>query len=422
MGLSQLLIHLFLASSIFLSATAQAEVLTLSQAITQALKTSPDLKVSRMQAESAGHRASQALAPAEPSLSLTYNDMNTPYHGIEGQASRVYSITQPINFPGKAFLNESSLSHQAQALDAQAKAQELQVSLNVKTAYYQLEIARENLRLNGEQHAFYDRIFATAKRRYEAGAITQVDLLNAEVALRSNDNDLSDLQAADRQARAQLNLLIAAPIDRNYDVEPMKVSQIKSLDLTDLQNRMVDNRNELKAARHQLEASNKSYRLAQMSLLPDFQLSAGTTFYDFNGASPLGSSDAHTYFVGLEATIPLWFVFDQRLGIEAASSDRAAAEANFQSILNQSKMALETAFDTYQSNSEKIRNFEEHILPLTDQSLNLAIVNYGAGKIDFQTLADAATARRTTRQTYLTTLMNFLTAYSNIGQLIGEDL
>jgi outer membrane protein TolC len=161
-----------------------------------------------------------------------------------------------------------------------------------------------------------------------------------------------------------------------------------------------------------------------MSWLPDFQLNAGTTFYDVNGASPWNAdgNSNHTYFIGLQATIPLWFVFDQRVGISAAAQDQAAAQANLQSISNQSQLALQSAFETYQASEQKIRNFEEHILPLTDQSLNLAIINYGAGKVDFQTLADAATARRTTRQTYLTTLMNYLIAYSNIGLLIGEDL
>lgn len=408
----------------FVNPAAHAEILTLSNAIISARATSPDLRVSVAQAQSADYRAVQALAPSLPSFSYSFQDMNTPYHGLDTPASRVLSLTQPINFPGKALLSHSSLSHQAQALGSQAQAQALQVSLNVKTAYYQLQITRENLTLNAEQHLFYERIFATAKRRYEAGAITQVDLLNAEVALRSNENDLSDLKSAESQARAQLNLLIGEAIERKYEVEAMKPNLNKTFSLSQLQDNMLENRNELRAARHLAEAANRSYRLAQMSLLPDFQITAGTTFYDVPEASPIFTtvSSNHTYFIGLQASVPIWFLFDQRLGISAASSDMTAAEASLRSSINQSKLALENAYDTFVATRTKIQNFEEHIIPLTDQSLNLAIVNYGAGKIDFQTLADTATARRTTRQTYLNTIMNYLVSYSTIGQLIGEDL
>ncbi len=400
-----------------------AELLTLEQAVHTAKVTSPDLQSSQAQTKSARYRAEQSLAPALPSISYTYQDMNTPYHGLSVPASRVIGLTQPINFPGKALLAHSSLSYQAKALEDQSKGQELQVSLNTKTAYFQLQISRENLNLNAEQHLLYERIFATAKRRYEAGAITQVDLLNAEVALNANDNDLADLKSAERQARAQLNLLIGRPVDQKYDIEAIKGRATQVFDKGQLQNKMNEYRNELRAARNTYEAANKSYRLAEMSLLPDFQLTAGTTYYDVPEASPIAANGgSHTYYIGLQATIPIWFLLDQRLGMSAAASDRAAAEANLQSVSNQSKLALEAAFDTYSANSEKIQNFEKHILPLTEQSLNLAVINYGAGKIDFQTLADAATARRTTRQTYLTTIMNLQISYSNIGLLIGEDL
>ena len=408
----------------FVPAIGRAEMLTLAQAIEQAKGISPDIQGLAAQTASAEAKASQTLAPAEPTLGVNYQDMNTPYHGINEQASRVFSITQPMLFPGKSLTNHSALWEQAENIRSQMKAMMLTVSNNAKTVYFQLALSRENLNLNKETHDFFERIYAIAKRRYESGAITQVDLLNADAILHSNDNDLADMKSAEHQARAQLNILLGNPPNTDFEVEPLKMQKRQLGSYEDIEKSMFDHRNELKAAEHQLTSSEKAYRLAKMSLLPDFQFTVGTTFYDVTGASPLSTVNPgadHTYFAGVQMTIPLWFFFDQRQTIIGASKDRLAAESNLRSVLNQSKVALDTAYDSFRTNESKISNFEEHLLPVVDQSLSLAIINYGTGKVDFQTLSDTAAARRNTRQTYLTTIMNYLTAYSTIGQLIGED-
>lgn len=402
-----------------------ADILSLEDAIKRATIHSPDIQVLVAQKKSAGLKAAQALAPTEPTIALTLQDMNTPVHGINGQASRAFTFTQPFAFPGKAFLAQSALEYQAKAVGAQLRAMELTISTSVRTAFYQLAIARENLRLNAEQRLFYERILAIAKRRYEAGAITQVDLLNAEIALHANDNDTSDLHSVEHTAAIQLNTIMGQPSEEALDLGRLKFDRKPAVEFSKLEDRMLGGRQELKVALFQEQASEKTFHLALMSWLPDFQVSAGTTFYDIETASPINASPgggAHSYFVGLQMTLPIWFVFDQRLTMKGAASDLRSATANSHVLLQQSRLALETAVDSFKTSETKIANFEAHILPLTEQSLNLAIINYGAGKIDFQTLADTATARRVNRQNYLSTVTAYYNAYTTIGQLIGEDL
>jgi outer membrane protein TolC len=91
-------------------------------------------------------------------------------------------------------------------------------------------------------------------------------------------------------------------------------------------------------------------------------------------------------------------------------------------VYNQSKTALEVAVDTILSTKTKIENFEKHLLPLSEQSLNLALIDYSSGKIDFQTLSDTAAVRRQARLNYAQAVVTYLTQYAIYGQLIGEDL
>ena len=398
-------------------------VLKLEEALSEAKANSPEVKAARWQVEASANRARQYLAPAEPTLSIQYNDMQSAF-SLGHPASIVYQLQQPIGFPGKAVIGRSAIKNQERALTEQLRAIELTVAANVRAAYIQLALAQKNLQLNAEQTEAYKRILQITRRRYETGAIPQVDLLNAEVAFYGNANDVADLQSAERSASGQLNILMARDLADDFMTEPLKSTPFAIPQLSRAEEKMLSDRHELRAARYQFEAANDTYRLTKISFLPDFQLIAGTTDYKIGGASPINSvapEVSRTYLIGVQLTIPLWSFFNERQGLSAASADRAASEATLQSSINQSRASLKAVIENLGSLSFKISNYEQHLLPLTEQALTLALINYSAGKIDFQTLVDAASAKRNVRRDYLTSLTNYQTSYTQLGQLIGEE-
>lgn len=412
-----------LAVSLYLPG-ANSSALTLKAAIEQAKDYSPDLKALRFQYASARAKSWQAIAPADPTFSISYNDTQHALH-TENPASTVYQITQPLSFPGKAFVSRAALRANAEALEAQIRALELQINTNVSTAYWQFSQIRQNIELNEEQRHSYQRILEIAKRRYATGSIPQVDLLNAEVAVYSSVNDLNDLKASERSAQAQLNLLLGQDINTVVELQPFQASRYPIPMQSEAERKMVENRQELRAARAQLRTAEHNYSLSKMSLLPDFQLTAGMTHYNVPSASPLNvvaPNVTNTYMVGAQVTIPLWFIFNETQSIRAAANDRAAAEASLQSAYNQSRLNLTSTFENLKSALARMDNFEHHLLPLSEQALSIALTNYSAGKIDFQTLVDTAASRRNIRRDYLAAMVNYQTLYANLEQLMGEEL
>jgi outer membrane protein TolC len=411
---------------------SQAARLALAEALDTAQRQSPEIQQAEAQYDSALEKVGFALAPAEPSLSLSLNDTTQPF-GFGPAASKVIQVSQPIGFPGRALLNRSMFKELASASNAQLRALRLQVGVNVKAAYYGLQLARKNIELNSDTRLAYERISSVAKRRYESGAAAQVDYLNAQVALLSNSNDLSDLEASERQARAQMNVLLKRPVAAPLDVDPIAMAYHPKVELDEAIEQMLANRHEIAAARAAARAAERAYHLAWYQLLPDFQLTLGTTIYNNRFASPY-SSDAdfvaagsatwptETYQVGVQITVPIWFLFNERHAIEGAARDRAAAERGLEIAFNQSKVALESAVDAIRSSEAKIERFERHILPMAEQSLNLALIDYSSGKIDFLTLAASAAARRQARLSYATAVVAYLTSYATYGELIGEEL
>jgi len=418
--------HAVLASLAFLfSVDALAAITSLEEAVAAAKKNSPDIQALRSQVESAHAKKRLTLAPSEPNFSITYNDLDKAFN-VPNSASTVYQVSQPIAFPGKAFVNHGAAAHTAKSVESQLRATELQVVTNVRTAYYGLALARKSIQINAEQKASYERILAIAKRRYEAGSITQVDFLNAQISVYSTENDLVDLQTTERAALAQLNILMGESADKAIEVEPLRSSmELRKLPTrTEAEAKMLQQRPELNAVRETAEAARATSTLSKMAYLPDMQLVLGATNYNLPAASPLSSTNpaTQTYMAGVQFTIPLWGLFNERESAVAASHDRAAADAQVTILNNQSRVALESALQTLKALGSKIKNYEEHLVPLSEQSFNIALVSYSSGKIDFQSLADTATARRNIKKDYFTILSSYLTNYSSFGQLLGEEL
>jgi cobalt-zinc-cadmium efflux system outer membrane protein len=411
------------------SGSVFALALTLQEATLKAKENSPDIQQLNAQYNSAVQKTWLAIAPAEPTLSISENDMTKSFH-LGTAASKVIQFQQVVGFPGRAWLNRSQLHYQAEAIRYQLRAMELQVSVNLKSAYFNLQLAQKNIQLNDDTKLAFERIMEIAKRRYESGAAAQVDFINAQVALLSNENDLADLLTAEKIARAQLNVFLKLPIETAIQVEPIKMTKYSKIDLAEAGSKMMEHRNELNAVRATESSTEKAYKLAWMSLLPDFQFTLGTSEYRMRYASPYssvpdlanaGQWPTRTYSAGVQITIPLWFMFNERAVISGASSDRAAAQYNVDIVYNQSKVALEAAVEKLNSTEEKIANFEKRILPLSDQAFKLALLDYSSGKVDFQTLASTATSRRQARLSYATAVVNYLSTYATYGQLIGEE-
>jgi len=405
------------------SQPVQAEVLTLADAIAQAQAHSPDIHSLEAQVKSAQAKKRQTLAPSDPSLSLGYND-ETGLASPGTSASKNYQISQPIAFPGKAFVSYDAAASQAQALEEQLRSMKLQVAYNVKQAYWQLALARKNLALHKGLKEDYEEILAVAKRRYEAGSITQVDYLNANVTLYADDNTVGDLKAAEENARSSLNILMGVDATLPAHVKDLHVETFPIIVDSEAESKMLAHRAEINMNQALAEAAQHNLKLAKMSVLPDFELIGGTTNYNVPGASPYAgtSNRNHTYMIGLQMNIPLYAPISQKETINAAQHDRDAAQDNLESMKDQSRSTLFATTANIRILAQKIKNYEQHLLPLANQSFKIALTNYGLGKIDFQTLSDTAATKRGMESDYNTTLLNYLIMYSTYGQLIGEDL
>ena len=404
------------------SSSLAADALSVDAAVQAAKDRSPDIQNLKQQVLAAEAQARQALSLQDPSASVSLNDLDQNLAaGTAG--STVFGLDQPFTFPGKALLNWSQGKDQAKALGAQLRATELQVAGNVKGAYYQVALAKKNLDLNAEQEQILEQIVSIVKRRYEAGSVTEVDVANAQMAQYANQASLADLVLAQKTAQAQLNVMLGHSAEAVLEVDPLPESlAIPSVDRADAMAKMAKLNPQILQALYQASAARKGLALAWMGLLPDFQVGVSDNQYHIHSANYANSPLVETHSVSFQANFPLWGVFNESQAIVAAGHSSDAAQAGLDSQNEQSTTAVFTAVDTLEDNATKLALYRDHLLPLSEATLKMALTNYGTGKIQFEDLAAAAAGLWSNRSTYYSLLAGYVGAYTQYGQLIGEEL
>jgi hypothetical protein len=156
--------------------------------------------------------------------------------------------------------------------------------------------------------------------------------------------------------------------------------------------------------------------------LPDFSIGVNYNQY-YTGSIDYASSPLiQTHSVNASASLPLWFIANESQAIVASGHNSDSAQAGLDSQREQSETALFTAVDTLEDNAAKLALYKDHLLPLSEVTLKLALINYGTGKIQFEDLAAAAAGLWGNRSAYYTLLAGYVTEYNQYGQLIGEQL
>ncbi|HTB23517.1 MAG TPA: TolC family protein [bacterium] len=401
---------------------AAADVLGVDQAVQMAKECSPDIRNLKHQVLAAEAQARQALAPQDPGVSASYNDTNQAFQRSTA-GSQSFGISQPFTFPGKALLNWSAGMDQAKSLRAQMRSTEMQVAANVRSAYYQLALARKNIDLNDRQEKILEQIVRIVQRRYEAGSVTEVDVANAQMSEYQNQASLADLVLAEKTALSQLDVMLGKPAEAEIQVAPLPdTAAIPVVDRASALGKMDELNPQILSNVYQASAARKNLGLAWMGLLPDFQVGVNDNQYFVDHVNYASSPLIQTHSLELSATVPLWFLFNESQNILAGTHNSDSAQAGLDSQKEQSETALFAAVDTLDDNAAKLVIYRKHLMPLSEVTLKLALTNYGTGKIQFEDLAAAAAGLWSTRSAYYTLVESYLTEYTQYGELIGEEL
>lgn len=374
--------------------------LTLAGAIAQAQAQNPDLRVLAAQRESLLARKARALGPNPLAIGVT-RDFN---------GTRQYELSQRLGVPGKSFPVAASLSAEAEAVDYERQAKELEIAREVKTAFYRLWISNRQLSVNDLRRSSFEKILAVARRRFVKNTTTEVEFLNARTLLFEVDNERADLLAAETAARTSIGILLGRSAGDPLKIqEPLPPFFPFRADRTTLRARLLAGNPALKASQAGIQAAGHRVSAAAYSAWPDIQMKGGR-------------DNESNYLAGIQLTVPVWYAFNERLAVRAARQDRLGQEARVDALQRDLVAAMQGHVSRLEALGSKLDNYSKNIILTAEKAFELALRNYGYGKIDYNTLAGSANTFVNARMGYERLLEEYATELAQLEVLIGGPL
>ncbi len=305
----------------------------------------------------------------------------------------------------------ASIRGQQLTLDAAVLALQAVINdalLDVRTRFYTVLVARERIKVQEQNVELLQRQLQDVKNRYEAGTVSNFEVLRAEVALANAKTPLitarNDHRLAIEELRRALGFTNATEANLTKIPEFLGTLEFTpaSFDLPSALSTAHEQRPDLLRLRKLETAAEEGVTLRRAGYLPNVSLFGA---YDWRKSAGSNNfpGDRNGWTVGLSST---WNVFDGR-----ATAGRVAQA---RSLLEQAKLGVaeaqlnvdvevRRAVSTFQQATE-LAEASKKVVEQAEEALRLANARYNAGtatQLDVLTSqVDLTTARLNQLQAY----------------------
>ncbi len=403
---------------------ARAEVderkgLTVDDVVAMALAANPQVRAARARWQSAQHSINQNYAPADPVL--TFANLDSPTNGFAQPASQSYQVSQPLQFPGKGYLQGRSALRAADIarLTYEATARDLRAQAEV--AFYQLLLDQASADVAAENVGNLRRVLEVTQVAYSTSRVTQADFISAEFDLATAEQQQHQLATAAANDKTALNqVLNRAPgepleVDRTIALTPL---DIRLQALVDQAARV---RQEILQAALSEANADTALTLAKLEYAPDFTLGYIFDHYLISSAGP-SESRLQTHGISVAFNLPLFFWLRQREDVQRAAYDLDAAREDLASVRIQTAAQVTTVYRQAQLAHQTAVLYRDSLIALAQQGFEVGLVAYQGGKVDFVSLITALRQRNDARVAYLQAANQFLAQRVALEQAIGVPL
>jgi cobalt-zinc-cadmium efflux system outer membrane protein len=297
------------------------------------------------------------------------------------------------------------------------------LDFQVKQQFVNTALAARVMRFSRDEAALGGETVVLARRRYEAGAISDADVARLEVLHMQMEQLADKSEQAFEQARTALAQLLgvrhgaaAFTVEPGATTTALPPPQLVGATLASLTEEARNRRPDLAAARAQLEQARFQASLARRQVIPQFQLQAQ---YQQQGSSGGGWFTPPTASVGL--SIPLPVLYQQQGQIGQADAGVLSADASVAKVESQVLADVATAFATLQTSQRSAQRSEQKLLPRSRDARSLVQIQYDKGAASLLDYLDAQRTHITNEIDYLTSLATFWTAVFQLEQAVGTS-
>lgn len=402
------------ATRVSSAAAAAGEALTLETALAEALDRNPDLVALRRMSDVSTHRPAQERALPPPRLEG--QAWQWPIDTVNPANTNMYMLTASQDLPGrgKRALRAAVAEKDVDIANNHVAVRRRDVLDEVKRSYAELVLTRKAIEIH-ESTADVLRQFADlSAAKYEAGRISQQDVLRAVVELSKLHADLETLTERAALAEAGLNTLLGRPPDApigQLDV-PRAVQAIPAP--ADLQQLALDHQPVLRAAALERERAEAERAVTRQEYRPDFFVAAGYMLL------PRGR-DAWTGSFGLTWPTSPWSRKKVDAQVSQADAEIEAARARERAAESRVRLDVQNAYLRLQSAQRRASLLETTVIPQSQQALEVSLMAYQTDRGDVLTLIDGRRMLLDAEMGYYEALRDAAQAASDLERTVGVD-
>lgn len=389
------------------------EALTPEEVVKTVYQENPEIGVSKAQAQAEQDLISSQYSLSSPMIGfMRETDMN--FMQMEDGPMKTWSVSQEFLFPTKYFSRGRIQKAKASRTMHSYMFKALEVRAQALTSYFRYYSAKKILGLLEAQRETLREIARIAEAKRAAGTVPQQDEMKAHVELTKIENQILLQAQEEAEARFTLNATLNRPVETvvklpGTDFTAKEIKLEESFKTADI------------STSHQLRGFNSTVTeaglqksLAKMGYLPDFRLSYQQVF----GGNHPSSGRA----IGIEMSIPLWFITKENSEISAAVSQELAAQRELESQRRTTEATLATLKSKVKTLSKLLEIYETALIPQATSSLNSSRSAYSTGRVGFQELLDAERTLYATRIEYYESFSRLVEAVTGLEREAGVSV
>ena len=379
-------------------APARKSAITLSGAVQIFMQQNLQLMAARYDIDSAEAEKLTARLRPNPQFSFGSTDLPVNLSGpfIKEQTFD-YSISQTFELGGKRGKRIEVANANADLARGQFEMAVWQLTNDVKRKFYTVLLTKSLLNLATENQNTFDETLQRTADLVKLGEISGLDLTRLEVEKLKFDTEVANSERDYQVALRDLRVTLGGDY-RTMDFEVAGTLDYRPYDfsLTDLRDKSLASRPDLKAARLTERAADASIRLQDAQRIPDLTLGAGIE------QVPTATS---SYIFGVGITLP---IHDRNQGERAkALIEKSKARNQEQLITNQVLSDVDKALVAFNGQKRRVELYRTGVLTKVDDIQNLTEVALRAGESSTLDLLDAIRTRRETLSSYYQTLFDY---------------
>jgi cobalt-zinc-cadmium efflux system outer membrane protein len=323
-----------------------------------------------------------------------------------------YSVAVPLELGGKRDKRIAVGEAAIRAGEAEVASTIAQIRNEVRRAYFGVLVAEARLALMMEVRDIAIRVRDSAQQRFDAGGAPRLEVMQAQLALATAENEVTASRGSAVVARAELNALLGQALDTSATLSSpidsgTPLTREAALTLAHHSN------GELRVLDRQIEAQQARLALAGALRVPDVVPTATLT----RDAAPEFDTG---WRAGVAVTVPLFTTRRAGVLLEQAMLDQLTAQRR--ATLLQIDARVSAASALAETHRQLYLRYRDDIVPQAQQVEQVAQDAYQLGQSGIVALLQALQSSRDVRLRSLESVSQFQGSLADLERAIGAPL